>query len=284
MYEGRNALLFHPTTAILTWMSNPAQPSFVWQIYHYDFEPNASFFGVMHASELVHIQFNQETDHLQVINNLPQPLTDAVAHVAIYHLDGSVAHQYDVNVTARPDMATDLGPVQFPANLTTTHLIKLDLRDAQGKLISSNFYWRGEPGYPDVLTDLNTMPTVTLQARAESKDADGQRLVTVTLHNPTPNIALMAHLQLRRQRTGERVLPVFYSDNYISLAPNETKTITIQAAAKDFNGEEAQVVFDGWNVTVAPASFAGVSVAPNLEAQPESSPATGLPLQTTSLR
>ncbi|HET6168743.1 MAG TPA: glycoside hydrolase family 2 TIM barrel-domain containing protein, partial [Terracidiphilus sp.] len=70
MYEGRNALLFHPTTAILTWMSNPAQPSFVWQIYHYDFEPNASFFGVMHASELVHIQFNQATDHLQVINNL----------------------------------------------------------------------------------------------------------------------------------------------------------------------------------------------------------------------
>ena len=32
MYEGRNALLFHPTTAVITWMSNPAQPSFVWQI------------------------------------------------------------------------------------------------------------------------------------------------------------------------------------------------------------------------------------------------------------
>ena len=283
MYEGRDALLFHPTTAILTWMSNPAQPSFVWQIYHYDFEPNASFFGVMHASELVHIQFNQATDHLQVINNLPQPLTDAMAHVAIYHLDGSIAHEYEVKVTAPPDAATDLGPVQFPANLTTTHFIKLDLRDAQGKPISSNFYWRGEPGYPDVLTDLNTMPTVTLQAQAESKDADGKRLVTVTLHNPTTNIALMAHLQLRR-RSGERVLPVFYSDNYVSLVPNETKTITIEAASKDFNGEDALVVFDGWNVTVAPASFAGISVAPNLEAQPGNSPATGLPLQTTGLR
>ena len=284
MYEGRNALLFHPTTAILTWMSSPAQPSFVWQLYHYDLEPNASFFGAMHASELVHIQFNQATDELQVINNLPQPLTDAVAHVSIYHLDGSVAHEYDVKVTAPPDVATNLGPVEFPPNLTSTHFIKLDLRDAQGKLLSSNFYWRGQPGYPDVLSDLNTMPAVTLQAQAESKDADGKRLVTVTLHNPTTNISLMTHLQLRRQHSGERVLPVFYSDNYVSLAPNETETITVEAASKDFNGEDALVVFDGWNVTVAPASFAGVSVAPNLEAQPDNSPATGLPFQTTGLR
>ena len=284
MYEGRNALLFHPTTAILTWMSSPAQPSFVWQLYHYDLEPNASLFGAMHASELVHIQFNQATDELQVINNLPQPLTDAVAHVSIYHLDGSVAHEYDVKVTAPPDVATNLGPVEFPPNLTSTHFIKLDLRDAQGKLISSNFYWRGQPGYPDVLSDLNTMPAVTLQAQAESKDADGKRLVTVTLHNPTTNISLMTHLQLRRQHSGERVLPVFYSDNYVSLAPNETKTITVEAASKDLNGEGALVVFDGWNVTVAPASFAGVSVAPNLEAQPDNSPATGLPFQTTGLR
>ena len=284
MYEGRNALLFHPTTAILTWMSSPAQPSFVWQLYHYDLEPNASYFGAMHASEPVHIQFNQATDELQVINNLPQPLADAVAHVSIYHLDGSVAHEYDVKVTAPPDVATNLGPVEFPKTLTSTHFINLDLRDAQGKLISSNFYWRGEPGYPDVLSDLNTMPSVTLYAQAESKDTDGKRLVTVTLHNPTPNIALMTHVQLRRQRSGERVLPVFYSDNYVSVAPNETKTITIEAASKDFNGEEALVVFDGWNVTVAPASFAGVSVAPNLEAQPDNSPATGLPFQTTGLR
>ncbi len=283
MYEGRNALLFHPTTAILTWMSNPAQPSFVWQIYHYDLEPNASFFAVMHASELVHIQFNQATDDVQVINNLPQPLTDAVVHVAIYQLNGSIAHEYDVKVTAPPEAATSLGAVQFPPALTTTHFIKLDLRDAQGKLISSNFYWRGEPGYPDVLTDLKHLPMVTLDAQAESKDTDGKRIVTVTLHNPTTNIALMAHLQLRRH-SGERVLPAFYSDNYVSLVPNETSTVTIEAASRDFNGEDAQVVFDGWNVTVTAASFAGVSVAPNLEAKPDHSPATGLPFQTTGLR
>jgi hypothetical protein len=39
-------------------MSNPAQPSFVWQLYHYDLEPNASLFAVRKAGEMVHIQFN----------------------------------------------------------------------------------------------------------------------------------------------------------------------------------------------------------------------------------
>ncbi len=59
MYEGRNAQLFAPETAILTWMSNPAQPSFVWQLYHYDLEPNASLFAVKKAGEMVHIQLNE---------------------------------------------------------------------------------------------------------------------------------------------------------------------------------------------------------------------------------
>jgi len=283
MYEGRNAQLFHPATAILTWMSNPAQPSFVWQLYHYDLEPNASLFAVMHASELVHIQFNEADDHLQVIDNLPTPITNATARVTVYNLDGSLAYQHETEVTAQPDMATDLGAVDFPATLSAVHFVQAELRDATGKLLSTNFNWRTLPDHPDDLTALNQLPTVTLQAKIDRKDEGGKCLLTVTLHNPTSSLAVMAHLQLRRH-AGARVLPVYYSDNYVSLVPNETRTITIEAALKDFNGEDALLVFDGWNITVAPASFAGVSVAPNLDAQPDRWPATGLPFQTTGLR
>ena len=79
------------------------------------------------------------------------------------------------------------------------------------------------------------------------------------------------------------MLPAYYSDNYVSLAPNESRTVTIEAALSDFNGEDALVVFDGWNITVAPMSCSGVSVAPNLDAQPDRWPLTGLPFQTTGL-
>ncbi|HUV96483.1 MAG TPA: hypothetical protein VMV98_03355, partial [Acidobacteriaceae bacterium] len=283
MYEGRNAQMFHPTTAVITWMSNPAQPSFVWQIYHYDLEPMSSFFAVMHASEMVHIQFNQANGELQVINNLPTPVTGATARVSIYNLDGSLASQHSTPVTAAPEAATSLGEVELPAALSAVHFLKLDLLDAQGKTISSNFYWHALPDHPDDFTALNKMPAVTLVAKVERQDADGKRVVTVTLHNPAKSIALMAHVQLRR-KSGERVLPAYYSDNYVSLVPNETKTIVIDADLSDFNGEDALVVVDGWNTTVAPASSDGVAIAPNLEAQPDHSPATGLRFQTTGLR
>ncbi len=280
MYEGRNAKMFNPTTAVITWMSDPAQPSFVWQIYHHDLEPNSSLFAVMKAGEMQHIQFNEAMGALQVINNLAQPLNDATAKVFIYNLDGSVASQYAVKVNAPASAATSLGQVEFPATLNASHFLKLELHDADGKVISQNFYWRAQPGYQDVLTDLDSMAKVTIDAKVETKDADGKRLLTVRLHNPSSHIALMTHMQLRRQKSQDRVLPVYYSDNYVSLVPNETRTITIEAAVKDFNGEDGQVFFDGWNVTVAPDA----GVAPNLDADPSHSPVTGLPFQTTGLR
>jgi hypothetical protein len=232
---------------------------------------------------MVHIQFNEADGELQVINNLPQPLTDAVARVSIYLLDGTLASQYDTKVTAEPSSVTNLGEVKFPPRISSTHFLKLELRDAKGELISSNFYWRGEPGYPDLLTDLNELPKVTLEAKVERSISGGKQMVTVTLHNPTNSVALMAHLQLR-DSSGERVLPVYYSDNYVSLVPNESISITIEAAQQDSMDKGATVMVDGWNVSVAPASAAGVSIAPNIDAQPEHWPVTGLPFQTVGLR
>lgn len=284
MYEGRNALMFHPTTGVITWMSNPAQPSFVWQLYHYDLEPNASLFAVKHAGEMVHVQLNEATGVLQVINNYPVTLTNAVAKVAIYNLDGTRAYEHDVAVNAAASSVANLGEVEFPAGLSDVRFINLELRDAQGKLLSSNFYWHGSANHPDDLTALNTLPMVTLTAQASSKDADGKRVVTVTLHNPTTHVALMAHVQLRRKKNGERVLPVYYSDNYVSLLPGESKTISATADVDEFKNDDALVVVDGWNVTVAAGATGGVEVDANVEAQPTHWPLTGLPYQTIGLR
>lgn len=284
MYEGRNAKMFNPATAVITWMSDPAQPSFVWQIYHYDFEPMSSFFAVMHASEMVHVQFNESTGMLQVINNLPDAVNDATLRAEVYNLDGTVAYQNETKLTAAPSATTDAGMLEFPAALSSVHFIRLQLHDASGKLLSQNFYWRSLPEHPDDFNDLNQLPMVTLETKATSKDDDGKRTVTVTLHNPSKSIALMAHVQLRRQKSGDRVLPAFYSDNYVSLVPDETRTITIEAEAYMFNGENSLVVLDGWNVTIAPDKQRNVMLAPNLDAQPERSPETGLPLKTEGLR
>jgi len=276
IYEGRFYQLFNPTTGIIIWMSNPAQPSFVWQIYSWDLESFASFFGVKKACEPVHIMFNQGgkgvAGHVQVINNTATPLIGATATVEVFNMDGTQANQTDLKVEAAATAATDLGSLPPSKNLTSVHFIKLQLRDAAGKLISENFYWNGKASL-----ELQNLPVVKLEASVKRRDAGGRCLLDVTVRNPTDQIALMAHLQLRRESSGERVLPVFYSDNYISLVPKESKVITLEAASTDLKGDKPLVVFDGWNIDVTPIESSECDVALNKNAQVASSPETGLP-------
>ncbi len=282
MYEGRNAKMFHPTTGVITWMSHPAQPSFVWQLYHYDLEPNSSLFAVRKAGEMVHIQLNESNGQLEVINNLPDAVDGATAHVTLYNLDGKIAYQHGTPVHAAPSLDTDLGEVAWPANLSPVYFVKLELRDKSGKLLSDNFYWRALSQQQDNLQALNQLAPITLEAKATREDADGKCLLTITLHNPGTQVALMTHLQLRRKQSGDRVLPVYYSDNYLSLVPNESKTITIEAAAADLKGDSPLVLVDGWNVQGASFTGPNVSIAPNVGAQVSHWPVTGLPMISTA--
>ena len=288
MYEGRNARLFNPATAVITWMSSPAQPSFVWQLYHYDLEPNASLFAVKKAGEMVHIQLNESNGELQVINNRPEILKGALAHEAVYTIDGTLRYEHDFEVTGPASSAINLGqidPVEgdwhWPKELTAPHFIKLTLKDASGKPLSDNFYWRGTRLEPESLQALDSLQTMTLQARATQQDEGDKVRVTVTLHNPGPQVALMAHVQLRHgassSQNAARVLPVFYSDNYVSLVPGESRTIVIEAAQTDLKGEAALVTVDGWNVAVS-AAGSQVPVIPNVNAQVNHWPVTGLPI------
>lgn len=281
MYEGRNAKLFNPCSGVITWMSNPAQPSFVWQIYHHDLEPNASLFASRKACELIHIQLNEKEAKVQVINNKGADLQNAKALLTLYNLDGKVAYQQSFAVNAKASSATDLDAVKWPSNLTPVFFVKLELNDANGKLISDNFYWKASHEQPDNLSDLNKLPVVTLEPKVTRKNIDGKCFLEVTLHNTSSQIALMAHLQLRRQHTNERVLPVYYTDNYISLVPNEKKVITIEASLADLHNETPLVVVDGWNIAVKPFTSKDAEVKLNTEAQVSHWPVTGLPFSKT---
>ena len=299
MYEGRNAKLFNPATAVITWMSNPAQPSFVWQLYHHDLEPNSGLFAVKKSGEPVHIQLNEQTGSLEVINNLPVILKGASAHVAVYDLDGTLKLEHDFPVTGPAATAIDIGQIdpmgahceEWDAKCRTLmshpRFLRLTLDDASGRQLSENFYWRGASSEPDDLQALDTMKTVALQASATREKIDENVRITVHLANPGPGIALMAHLQLRRGKAStpsnpldnvtQRVLPVFYSDNYISLVPGESRTVTIEAAEADLKGESPQIVVDGWNVGVSDTGSA-VPVTLNVNAQVNHWPVTGLPI------
>lgn len=272
MYEGRNAKMFKETTGIITWMSNPAQPSFVWQLYHYDLEPNAALYGAKKAAETVHIQLNEINRGIEVVNNRPEPIKGMKVEVSIYRFDGTTDSHDAYSVPDVPGSTTmKIAQLEMSARITPLYFIKLDLTDAAGKLISTNLYWQHVA--QDQFDGLMDLPVVRLDAEASIRTQGGNTVINLMLRNNTRHVALLAHVQLHQRKSGRRVLPVFYSDNYVSLVPGESVTITTEVATKDLQGDDPLVEVDGYNVDVNPVE-APIGVTLNLNAQPAHWPET----------
>ena len=269
IYEGRIGRMFAPMQGVLLWMTIPAQPSLIWQMIPYDLDPHATYFGIRKACEPRHVFFNESADGgiVQVANHDPAPFAGS-AQATFYNLDGSVAGGATWPVAVGGVSVATLGTVKWPENLSKVHFFELELVDAQRKRVSDNFYWHNRAcnpaktddlrddnrlvGYDD-LKELNRLPQVTLEvASVETGQADGgQRTVTVELANNSGDMALMTHLQLRGKKSGKRILPATYSDNYFSIPPKKRRRVRIACAAADLKDDEPVVYLDGWNVTVA---------------------------------
>ena len=266
MYEGRNAKMFKETTGIITWMSNPAQPSFVWQLYHYDLEPNAALYGVKKAGESIHVQLNEINRGIEVVNNCPEALRGMNVKVSIYRFDGSRDSNQSYQVAEVPGSSTmKVVQLEVSARITPLYFIELELTDQAGQLLSTNFYWQHVA--QDQFDGLMNLTNVVLDAQASARYEGDKIMVTVTLRNPGGNVALLTHLQLHQKKSGRRVLPAFYSDNYISLAPGKASTVTVEAANKDLQGDEPLVEVDGYNVDVKEVD-GPVGIVLNSNAQP----------------
>jgi mannosylglycoprotein endo-beta-mannosidase len=265
MYEGRNAEMFKTTTGVITWMSHPAQPSFVWQLYHYDLEPNSALYAAKKAAEMLHVQLNESNGAIQVVNNTPSELSGMTVKATVYDFASNVSSQktYDVSVPASTTFKA--GQIEVSARITPLYFVKLDLVDVTGRLLSTNLYWQNVS--QDDFSQLEMLPVSVLDVSAVAKTAGENTILSVEMANNTRTIALASHLQLRRKGSGERVLPVFYSDNYLSLVPGEKRAVEIEVATKNLRGDDPLLVVDGFNVDVKAVGGA-VSVAPNLNAQP----------------
>jgi hypothetical protein len=121
--------------------------------------------------------------------------------------------------------------------------LSLRLLDGQRQAISDNFYWL--PDSAGRYSGLQEMGKAAVSITARST---GAGKVTVTLSNPAGGpVAFFNRLSLLDPATKKRILPVFYSDNYVSLVPGESKTLTMEYRAMPGQGTP-KVSIEGWNV------------------------------------
>lgn len=246
MFEGYNAHLWNPNTGRLMWMTHPAWPSMVWQMYSSDYSAHGSFYGIKKACEPVHVQLNLPGMEAAVINNTPRPLENLRLRARVFSPAGVEILAREEKLSAQANAAAESFKIEMPSRASDGPVfIKLELRDEAGQLLSENFYWHA--ARKSDYRKLNDMTAVAVDATATRKDEGRSVLVQVDVINQQTGIALATQLTLRDARTGEPVLPAYQSDNFISLLPGERRRVIIEVPATAA-AAEMRVALTGWNV------------------------------------
>ena len=243
-YEGYRAMFEAQSKnrmGLLIWMSHPTWPTFVWQTYDYYLEPTAAYFGAKKACEPLHIQWNPLTDNIEVVNYSAGDAHGLTATVHLLNMDGTVKWERAVPVDSKEDSVVSPVHIEYPAGLTPVHFIRLTLTRG-GETLSDNFYWRGveEANY----RALRDLPKVQITADTHAERQTDRWLLSTTVHNPAKTPVLMVKLKTVREKSGDRILPAIYSDNYIALMPGETRLIRTEIEDADTRGERPKIVIE----------------------------------------
>ena len=247
-YDGHRAMFEAQSKnrmGVLLWMSHPAWPSFVWETYDYYFDTSAGYFGSKKGSEPLHIQWNPITDNVEVVNYSGGNQKGLTARVEILNMDGSLKWEKEAGADSAEDSVLAPIHIEYPAGLSPVHFIRLRLTRGTDA-ISTNVYWRGiEEGDFRALREL---PKASVQAATTTARENSRWRLVTTLHNTSGTPALLVRVKAVRAESGDRILPAFYSDNYIVLMPGESHAITTEVDEADTRGEQPRIALEGFNV------------------------------------
>jgi exo-1,4-beta-D-glucosaminidase len=267
MFEayGRNKYV---ATGVIQWMLNNAWPSVIWHLYDYYLVPGGGYFGTKKAQEVIHVQYDYDSNSVSVVNGTYEPLKGLKVTAKLYNIDSKEAASQDAIVNVDSDTSAKALDLPKPAGLTPTYFLKLQLHDAGGKLISDNFYWLSTK--PDTmdwankkdtvytpqkefgdLTGLNSLPQVNLEVKAESRHEAGKGIVHLKIKNPAATIAFQIHLRLTNAKDGEDIVPIFWDDNYFSLLPGEEKSVSVTFNPTGAEGKDTVLEISGFNIQPA---------------------------------
>ena len=260
MFEAYGAEKYH-ATGVIQWMLNNAWPSFFWHLYDYYLVPGGGFFGARKANEPLHIQYRYDDGKVVVVNSTLSAYQGLRASAKVFDLGSKPQFAQESSL----DLTADGVAVAFAVpRQSATAFVQLELRDARNRLVSENLYWVPAKlaqldwdkssyvntpalSYAD-MRDLAGLPRTVVQASASQGSQRGE--VRVELKNSGGSIAFFTHLRAVKAGTEEEVAPVFWSDNFVSLLPGNTRALTVSGL-----GEAAvEIKVDGWNV--APRTLA----------------------------
>src|SRR5919108_562946 len=266
-FESWSAHEYTQSFGTIFWMLNGVWPSVHWDLYDWYYEPGGGYFGAKKANEPVHIAYDYVTRNVYVVNSTLTARSGMSATATFYNIPGITAQSTTSasSLSIPANASTQVMTLPAVSGLSTTYFIRLQLKDSTGAVVSNNLYWYSTS--PDTfgnksnwystsvrnyanLTGLNSLATnASVTSSASRTVSGGQETVTITLSNTSAtNIAFFLRPEVIAGSGGTEVLPVTYTENFVSLFPGESKTIIASYATSDLGGQAPYLLVRGYNV------------------------------------
>jgi hypothetical protein len=233
---------------VMLWKLNAAFPSVVWQVYDWFLMPNAGYYFMQNACEPVHIQLNRSNNKIMVINRTSKQLSGLSAQTDVYDFDSKPVFSEKVSVSLT---ATDVKETSFLDKVLKEtkgiSFIVLNLKNSSGKVISHNVYWIAADGNFKPMNRMAKTNVVVNILKQEKVKTNSNWTMQVT--NSSNKTAFFIRTQIFSE-DGE-ILPSFWSQNYFTLAPGESTTVSVTCPSAKLVDAEPVLKVSGWNVEAA---------------------------------
>ncbi|KXJ91372.1 family 2 glycoside hydrolase [Microdochium bolleyi] len=269
----------HPATGLIYWMLNNAWPSLHWNLFDYYLHPAGSYFGAKVGAREEHIAYNYVDKTIHIINHSIDKKAHRVIEVEILSTDGKVVYNTSSTTDTLPGASTKVLDISDAVEgVPSVAFLRLVLKNQDGLVLSRNVYWLSNTvdtldwdnstwyhtpvtkfaDYSaltkltpaDVSVTISVAPALRRNSAGVHEDRGAHqntelgtegKTSTVVLENKSTVPAFFIRLNLV-DANGEDVLPVFWSDNYVTLWPREKLELQVQGVA----GAKVQV--SGGNV------------------------------------
>jgi mannosylglycoprotein endo-beta-mannosidase len=252
-------------SGFLFWYHNSPLPQVAARMYDYSLEPTAALYYSQNGLAPLHPQFDYLKNTISVYNDYRIPFNNYCVSAIVYDLNSRPVLTLNSRINIPADgVVNDAIKIEFPANISQVHFIKLLLKDPKGKVVADAFYWRSNNKYNGAWTltgpavsgfqEINRLPKVNLDMISKQNIIAGKILLDVTITNPAKSISFFTQLKVIDEK-GKTIKPVYYTDNFFSILPGERKMITIEIPPNQFPGKKIKLVLDGWNVVTTKKSI-----------------------------
>jgi exo-1,4-beta-D-glucosaminidase len=258
----------YEATGITTWKYDAAWPAaMTWQYVDWYLRGTAAYYGAKKACTPVHALYAYNDNTVYVTNSLRQPFAGLALRAAIYDMDSKKVWSKESAVDVGEDGVAKAFAVDVPAGISDPYFLRLDLADKDGNALSDNFYWLSRtPDIPGRDNELGEVYSTQPKSRADftnlqhlkparlemnissTPSSDDVKHLNVTVKNPGDTIAFLVQLAVRNTATDREAGPTFWSDNYFSLLPGETRDLTATVPNHALEGGLPRVSMTAWNL------------------------------------